>query len=192
MKKILLALGIFMLFCTRVEALPDIACRPDQMNQGRNDLVNVTFNLQYAENAVDMNGDFLESQYFLTIPNLPEGYIAFVTSPEGASYIGNASEYALVTGGVSTIEYYSTSCNTLIKKAEFMAPFYKVYCEIEGNCEKDVWFDGTYENTASNQNRDNRGKINMRLVVILVILIIIIVLFIAVIIKRRKSYEAGL
>ena len=91
-----------------------------------------------------------------------------------------------------TIEYYSQNCDGLIKKTEFMAPFYKVYCELDNNCEENVWFDGTYENTASNQNKKKENKLSTRLVIILVILIIIIVIFVAVMYKRRKDYEKSL
>lgn len=191
MKKLVLTLLTFFLLSLQVNALPDTPCRPNELTKGRTDLLNVAFNLRYAEDAIDMNGEFLESQYYLTIPNLPSGYIALIENADGISYIGNSSEFAIVTGGVSTIEYYSTECNTLIKKTQFMAPFYKVYCEIEDNCKEDVWFDGTYENKPSNLNRRDNG-VNMRLVVILIILIVIIVTIVVLIIKRRKSYEAGL
>lgn len=192
MKKIILTFIITFFAVANVYAAKGEECLPTEITRGQNELISASFELKYADDVANMDGDIMESRFYLTIPNLPSGYSAIIDTPEGRSYIGSGTDYAIVTGGVFKIEYYSTNCDTLLKKTEFMAPFYKVYCELDDNCEENVWFDGTYENTASNQNRKNDDKLSMRLVIILVILIIIIVLFAAVIYKRRKDYEKSL
>lgn len=188
MKKLITALVLLGVF-VNVQAFPEKTCSSSEISKGQTDLRNVTHVLEYMPEYIDMNGDFEESHLKITFPNLPNGYIAIVNASDGLTLVKDSSDYAVISGGVYSVDYYSNECSTIIKSYEFMAPHYKQYCELNGNCKENVFFDGTYENTSSNQNKNIKNKVSTKLIVILIILLLVIVIFVVVIIKRRRSYE---
>lgn len=164
-------------------------CYEEVLIDYQNALTNVTYTLSYADNYVDMNGDFLEGYFKLNVTNLPENYYMSVSDSSGVQY--TTTDYGLhLKGGVYELEIYNTSCENVIKTFEVKIPSYKQYCEIEKKCSSEyTWFDGTYENKSENYTKDNSNKVNTKLIVVLVSLIVIVVVGAAIIlvIKRRHS-----
>ena len=191
MKKVLLAFIPLVLFID-VQAVSSTynanECNPGVIKTGLSDLEDVTYSLSYADWVIDHESNPLEGYFELTVANLPEGYkIIIETSGDGFYSIEGQIDYAVLQGGVYTLKYYNSACDTVIKAANIKVPFYKTYCGVNVDCKDNPWFDGTYENSASNQNRPNKNKLSTALVVILVILILIIAGFVAVILKRRHD-----
>ena len=161
-------------------------CSYEEINELQSKLDNFTFDLTYADDYIDMNGDFQEGFFRISTNNLPEGFTVSFSNQYNLYEISNGETLTL-NGGVYNVEFYNSICEEPVKSYELKIPYYKQYCELNGNCEKDIWFDGTYENKAENQNKKDENKINTRLVIVLVSLIIIIVIFITIlIIKRRR------
>lgn len=187
MKKVLLVIASF-LFVGNVYAIEE--CKPYEIEEGIAALKNVSYTLEYDKDYIDDDAELIPGYFALKFINLPEGYGASVGTDNDSYYIDGPDTTARFAGGVYKIKYYKKSCSSVIKTEEIRVPFYKRFCGIEGKCEEDVFFDGTYENTASNQEAKPKNKISTRLIVILVILIIVIALFIViVIIRRRRGYE---
>lgn len=191
MKKLVLGLAI-MCFSLNVHALTGVECSKQQMEEGQILLKEVTHNLEYADNYVDMNGDFQESYMRIKFPALPAGYYARLATKEGALNLRSAEQFAFIKGGVHRIEFYSEACDSVIKSYEIMVPHYKQYCGLNVKCEDNAFFDGTYENSATNQNKKPKSKLSLKLIIILVVLISIIVGFVVFVIKRRKDLEKDL
>ncbi len=188
MKKLLLVLTLMLVPCM-VYAMPGDDCKSTVIEQGKLDLKNVSYDLKYVADVVDMAGDRLEGRFGLQVPNLPDGYRVVITSDEGQTVLIKPTDAATLQGGVYKLEFMPYTCKTSIKTMEIRVPLYKLYCGINKNCDKDPWFDGTYENLASNQNATPQNKINKRLIIILVVLIVILAIAIAIVIKRRRDNE---
>lgn len=187
MKKALLVIASF-LFVGNVHAIEE--CKPYQIDVGIEALKNVSYTLEYDKDYIDEYAELMPGYFAIKFANMPDGYGASIGTDDDLHYIDGPGSTARFAGGVYKIRYYSNTCTSVIRTEEIKVPFYKRFCGIEGKCEDDVFFDGTYENTASNQETKPKNKISTRLVIILVILIIVIALFIiVVIIRRRRGYE---
>lgn len=199
MKKILLIISVFLLTANvRALELWEIqdmkeACPISTIEQGRKDLEMTTYNLEYLPDMVDRDENKLTGYMKFTLSSMPSTYEAVIKTQTGGTYeFSDSNLTTALPGGVYTITYYNKSCTTPIKVINFRIPFYRTYCVLDKNCDDNPWFDGTYENTASNQNATKKTKLNIVLVVILVILLLIIAGFTFVIIKRRKDYAKSL
>lgn len=186
MKKIVLAIAVF-LIASNVSAANE--CLDRQIKEAQEALANTTYTLSYSSKYTDRNGDFQEGYMELFPKNLPNGYSMVVYVDGGYAELPNDETYINVTGGVHKIEFYRSDCDTPVKSFEMRVPYYKKYCGVSVKCSDNAWFDGTFENTAENQEKKPKSKVSAALVVILVLLIIIIVGFIAINIKRRHDSE---
>jgi len=181
MKKLLLIIIAFM--CVNVYAKDE--CTSSQIERGMQDLKNVTYSLEYNSDKMNINGDFQEGYFTIKLQNMPEGYMLVIPVKDGRYTLTNKFKNVSINGGIYTFNYYSTACNSLIKSYEVRVPFYKQYCTLEDTCDKDVWFDGTYSNLASNLIV-SEPKISVSLIIILIILILIIIFSIFIFIKKRR------
>lgn len=188
MKKMVISLILLGLSISNVYAAD---CTQHQIAEGQEALKNTSYELEYASDYVNRVGSFEEGYMRLRTINLPNGYSMLIHTGDAFIILSSDSEFAEVLGGVHKIEYFNQACDTPIKSFEMKIPHYKLFCDIDKSCEKNVWFDGTYENSASNQNRQPKEIVSVRLIIILVVLILIIVLFIAIRIKRRRDLEKG-
>ncbi|HBA37637.1 MAG TPA: hypothetical protein DCY94_02845 [Firmicutes bacterium] len=188
MKKIIFALMFFGLSISNVNAASK-SCTPDQLSSGQEALATASYELTYASDYANRVGNFEEGYMRLSAKNLPSGYVMLVYTGNEYFELQDNTTFAEVRGGVHKIEYYSTACDTPIRTFEMKVPHYKLFCDVDKSCEKNVWFDGTYENSASNQNRRPREIVSLRLIIILITLILIIVLFVVITIRRRKKSE---
>lgn len=187
MRKIILTL-LLALFSMNVYAEE---CTKLQIEEGQTLLSNITYNIEYADNYMDMGGNFQEGYMRFKFKNLPSGYYATIKTTEGDFVLDNNERFAHISGGVHNVSFYSTVCDSIIKTFDFRVPHYKQYCGVNVKCEENAWFDGTYENSSINQNKKPKSKLSIKLIVILVMLVAIIVLFVVVTIKRRKLREKG-
>jgi len=185
MKKVLLTLFALTL---SLDVYAD-SCPERQIVESQEALKNTAYTLNYSSKYTDRNGNFQEGYMELFPKNLPSGYKMVVYLDGGYAELPNNDTYINVTGGVYKIEYYRTDCESPVKTFEMRVPYYKKYCGVSIKCSDNAWFDGTFENTASNQEKKPTNKVSTALVVILVLLIIIIVGFIAINIKRRHDSE---
>ncbi len=192
--KILLSFLISFLFVSPVlaeeESYYDVGrtCNYTEIQRGLKALQNVTYDLEYIPNMTDREGEPLEGYIKMNFLNLPQGYLAMAVSSNWISYFiqGDVTTVAL-PGGVYTIYFYDERCNTPVKSLNVKVPFYKTFCGVDVDCKDNPWFDGTFENTATNQNRPIKNKVSTVLVVILVLLIIIIGIIVGFILKRRHD-----
>ncbi len=192
MKKIIFTLFLMFTFITPVYADRD-ECAISTIQQGYEDLKNVTYNLEYAANAMDTEGTPVEGLIKLTILNMPAGYEAVFKPNEYDNYmIFNDGGFVTIPGGVYDVGFYNVNCSSVIKKMTIRVPFYKTYCGINKNCNENPWFDGTYENSASSQNKKPEIKVSTILIVITVILVLIIGVFTFIVIKRRRDHAKAL
>lgn len=189
MKKIILALALIALSID-VYAAGD--CNTSQIEQGRLAVANVTYELEYGENVIDMNGDKLDNYLFIRFPNLPDGYKVTLSTGDDVYIVTSANSFETIQGGVYTVKYYSYYCDTVLRSFEMRVPLYKLYCGATIKCDEDPWFDGTFTNTASAQSGKKESKVSTKLVIILVVLLIVIIFFVAFIIKRRRDREKSL
>lgn len=190
MKKIILTL-ILSLTAVNVYAWTGNDCNEVQIEEGKDVLSGVTFDLEYGEDYMDMNGNFQESYLKIKFPNLPAGYMAIIKVEDGVISLTDSSKVAYIKGGVHKVEMYSTACDTILKSYQFKAPHYNQFCGEDISCKEDIWFDGTFENNPSNQNKKKDNKVSVLLIVVLVVLLIIIGTFVWVMIKRRRDREKG-
>lgn len=187
MKKVILALIIFVIsFGMNVYAEE---CRDWEIEEADEALKDLTFDIQYADDFKDMNGDPATGFFKVFFPNLPEAYYIIVDTNRGDYTINNSSELVYSTGGVIKVQVLSKNCDTVLKSFEAKVPFYKQYCTLNSNCDKDIWFDGTFENTATNVEQENKKSTSFVLIILLVILIIILSIAIILIIRKRR-YDA--
>lgn len=164
-------------------------CSYEEINDLQAQLDNFTFDLTYADDYIDMNGDFQEGYFRISTKSLPEGFTVSFSDQYNLYEIGNGETLTL-NGGVYNVEFYNSMCEEPVKSYELKIPYYKQYCELNGNCEKeDIWFDGTYENKAENQNKKDEKKVNVRLVIVLISLIIIIAIGTIILIVRRRRMK---
>ncbi len=199
MKKMLLLFISLFALTNGIEALElwerpsQEACTTTAIEQGIADLEKTTYELKYLPDLTDRDENTLVGYMEMTIMNMPSNYEAIIESVTGGQYnFKDNNLKAALSGGVYTIKYYNKTCTTPLKIVNFRIPFYKTYCGLDKNCDEDPWFDGTFENSASNQNRTQKTKLNIVLVIILVILILVILGFVFVVIKRRRDYEKSL
>ncbi len=163
-------------------------CSYEEINSLQTQLDNFTFDLTYADDYIDMNGDFQEGYFRISTNSLPESFTVSFSNQYNLYEISNGETLTL-NGGVYNVEFYNSMCEGPIKSYELKIPYYKQYCELNDSCEDDIWFDGTYENKAENQNKKDEKKVNVRLVIVLISLIIIIVVAIIILIVRRRRIK---
>ncbi len=187
MKKVVIAI-VFTLLSIDVLAWTNQECKQSQIEEGKAVLQDISYNLEYADNYMDMGGNFQEGYMRIRFSNIPSGYFALIKTIEGELLLDSNEKFGHISGGVHRIELYSDQCDTVLKSFEFMVPHHKQFCGENGiKCEEDPWFDGTYENNPSNQNRKPKSKLSIALIVVLVILVSMIVAFIIYTIRRRKK-----
>lgn len=199
MKKILVIIAS-LLFIGDVNALTingiefeEKECSQSTVETGKKELQNVSYTLTYVPDATDMEGNALIGYFNMEIVNLPNGYEAKIFKDEfSTKTIDDYSKSTLLKGGVYSIEFYNNSCSTPIKKMDVFIPLYKNFCYNDNECEKDPWFDGTYEKQTIIDKKEQEEKVNKILLVVLLVLILIIVIFVFIAIKRRKDNEKSL
>ncbi len=184
-----LVISIVLSFLLSMNVYADGACTDKQVKESQELLKNTSYNLRYASEYKDKNGEFHEGFMELVAERLPEGYSMVIYTEGGYKELKDNSTYAELDGGIHKVEYYRTDCETPVKSFEMRVPLYKLYCGVSVDCKENAWFDGTYENVLSNQKVDKKSKISTILIVILVLLIIIVVVAILLILKRRKDSE---
>lgn len=186
MKKIALILFISMLFITNVSALDNEKCFYPKIDELKESLKDVTFNYTVLPKDTVVEDDYtLENtdvsyKIKVEVSNLPDNYYALLVSGDYMKRIDNSTPI-ITTGGVYTVEFYNRECGLdIIKEYEIMIPHYSVE-------NKNVWFDGTYEQTASSYEDKNSSKVSIKLVLVLSSLIIIIVTFVIIIFVRKRQ-----
>lgn len=193
--KILLSFLISFLFLSPVLAAEDPGyydvgrtCTYTEIQNGLKALQNVTYDLEYMPNMTDSEGNLLEGYMGIRFLNIPSDYLGILTSYyQNSTFIEENTPPIAIDGGVYTIYFYDKKCNTPVKSLNVKIPFYKTYCGVDVDCKSDPWFDGTFENTATNQNKPIKNQVSTILIVILVILIIIIGIIVGFVIKRRHD-----
>lgn len=184
MKKIILAL-IVSFFTVNVYALEK--CQDWKIEESINLLESLTYELTYADDHTDMNGNFEESYLRLRFTNLPDGYWAYVYLTEDSFFeLKSRDAYAELKGGVYKVSIEAEECLGSIKSFEIKVPSYKQYCNLDIDCEKDIWFDGSYTNSSSNQEKKLENKISIKLLIILIILLVIITICVVFAIRKRR------
>lgn len=186
MKKIIFTL--FALFMS-INVYAENQCTVEEISAGKEALRNVGYDLEYVDNLINIEGNKVDGYFKFSIPTLPEGYNASLTTQDYFYEIESNNSTINVYGGIYNLEFYSNDCDSVVYKYQIKIPFYKQFCDLDKECNNNVWFDGTYENTASNQDYEYKPKASKRLIAIIVVLILIIVLFIVVLLKRRRSNE---
>lgn len=185
MKKIILALMILIIsFGMNVQAEE---CSDWEIEEANEALKDLTFDIQYADDYTDMNGDFQEGYFKITFPNLPQDYNIQIFLGEKFHTLENFSESVSLTGGVYKVHIYKSSCDSLVKSFEIKIPFYKYYCQLENKCDDDIWFDGTYPNSDKIEEGIKNNNVRLTLIIILTILVLVLVFVIFIIIKRRRK-----
>lgn len=185
MRRIILTLTILILISFTTEVHAD-ACSDLQIIEGQTTVENLTFNLEYDNDHLDMNGDKVDGFFKLTFPNLPTGYNVEVITKRGEYFSYSPSDVIYSNGGVLQIIVRSNECEGILKSFEIKVPFYKQYCNLDKECDKNIWFDGTYENNPANYDKPQEDKVNVKLIIILVVLIAIIIGCIVFAIRKRR------
>ena len=175
MKKIVL---LRLLLCPIfVEA---IDCSKETINELKDKARAVEFNIEYSpSNDVD-NSDV----YFnISSPNLGEDFLVTFKGEPYMSYIIMGNSSVLIKGGVYDVEFISIKCDEqAIYSYNMMIPYY-------AKDNKNVWFDGTYEEVKSNERQERTTKKGMNILFISVCaaaFILIITISLALVKKRRK------
>ncbi len=200
MKKVLFVFSLF-LFYSEVNAVtppPDVAfgnypCTTTDIARGQKDLEKFSYDLQYVPDATDREGNPLDGYMKVSFVNLPTGYKVELNSDEYHVYTATPDlpQFSL-PGGVYMITVYKDTCSTPIKKINMRIPHYKAYCGVNVKCSVDPWFDGTYENSASNQKRPKRTVVSTVLIIILIILLLLVGTSTYLLIKRRRDNAKAL
>lgn len=190
MRKILLILiPLLMLLSINVyadeyENENEIKCSEWEIENGKEALKDLTYNLEYDNEYLDRNGDFQEGYFRIDFSNFPEAYRIEIAQGDN-SYSDSSS----LVGGVYTVQIYRNNCNSIIKMFEIRIPMFKYYCDIDENCAENVWFDGTYPSSPKNEDEDKKFHINITLIIILLVLIFVLAIIIFIIMKRRHKNE---
>ena len=141
-----------------------------------------TYSIESA-NHLDMNGEEESGYIKFNIQNLSSDIELNIIAENGV-YSSKVSNTFDLKGGVYELLFYVDECTVPIKKYEIKVPYYKLYCDLDKECE-DTWFDGTYENL-NIETEDNDERIIDRKLLIVLVSLVLIVIIIALVIKRQR------
>ena len=186
MRKLTLVLVSLMLCFSSVYA----ECTEYEKSYLRDKIDDISYSLSYNSEYMDMNGDFQDGYFKIKLDKKYDDYYIYVNDGDYGTYIDDV-EYANVTGGIYALNVYHSSCDEIIKTYQISIPYYRQYCNINTNCDDDVWFDGTYEYKDDNKDETVVKKIlGSKVVIVLIALItIIIILYVFMRIRKKKKIK---
>lgn len=186
MKKCLLALVLLFTAIPTANAA-DKSCSAEKIEEYRKALSNVTLDYSVMpkgstyEHPVTFETSDVSEKIKIQIQNMTDDFYATISAGEYSEYVDN--NVTILDSGVYKMEFYSYECGAdPIKSFQILLPFYN--SENKDN----VWFDGTYTQTASSL-KPKKSTFSMRLLIVLILLILIIVSFITTLIIKRRKYK---
>lgn len=185
MKKIAYFILLIIIFPVMVNARE---CYQSEIEQYRNELGKISYEIEYVpkgtQYGIDIDMRTVDTDNFLkvTAPLLNSNYELEFQSSDKKTYLVSSNIYSFITGGVYEVNVYNNVCNQPIATLEVMLPHYKQY---ENN--KNLWFDGTYENNVVESNSKVKNKYNIKLIIALIFAIISLIVIIVVKRNRRTK-----
>lgn len=177
MKKMILLLLIILPCVVKAET-----CSKEEIDELRAKAHRVEFNIEYIKSD---DIDYSDVYFSISSSNLEEDFfVTFQGEPHTAYIITNDSS-TLLKGGVYNVEFVSTKCDEqVVYSYNMMIPFFN-----EEN--KDVWFDGTYEDEIieDSQNHTTEKGMSILFVVICAIAFILIVTISIILVKKRRKIK---
>lgn len=148
-----------------------LECTNEEYARYRDEIGELNYNLTFIDGYTDVNGDETDGYFQIKFDRVPEGYeIDFKNNDHIIVY---EDDWTYLSGDVYNVEFYNDICDEPVKTYTIQVPFYKQYCEYI-DCDKNSWFDGTYENKVIDLNPEKKVKVDWILIVVLILLISII------------------
>lgn len=118
----------------------------------------------------------------ISFSNLPENFSVSIDNIDGNAPLDlptNSEGTFYSSGGIYNIRIGHPACLEAIKSFDIMIPLYN-------SSNKDVWFDGTYEQKTNNTLSNIKKNVSSILIVIMAVLLIIIVGFIIFVFRKKR------